>query len=327
MFAKIKNNIEIRLEDNPWSLAGWIIGSLLMLATLVGRLNWWNEKLSAAIFAGITSGTSGMSVKPWLLYLIDIVVGTIATLSVLLLQTEYGRRKAIRGKSETSTIAHKTLLGMMRAANRIRHQSFPLDPSKQKSYVSIDNTYLVNKDFTTEITRRYQIRAVSTPIHFLEMFFWANDDADPKDYLDDIDFKITSNSEGKDVVYLPIVNEKRRKSVVLYFLPPLDPADPEPRTVSIKYTWPRMLAQLDRIGQEKFEWAYDSVDPIGKVKISYFLEEGTGKKFECEIAGPDYGVKPSPAKSPKGWPGYIYEVTNAPAGHSEYALELRLKKP
>ena len=329
---KIPEKWKEKLEAHPITLMVGFVTSLLMIATLAGRADWWNQKLSAMIFAGIVGAKTSQAVSPWLLYFMDFLFVSIPILGLLLTQAEVRRRKAVRDRSETSTIAHKTMLGMMRAATRLKHQEFPDSPAQLKSYVSVENMYLIHSDFTTEVTRRYQLKASKDVVHFWEIKIFVNAKAQAMDYLDNIDFKVESEdkAEGKDVVYLPIENDGFRKRVIIYFLPPMQPGEPKARTITAKYKWPKMLAQVDKIGEEPFEWEFDSAENIEHVKFGFFMEPGTGKILDCEVGGPRYQNPPKtdkPEHPERGWPGFVYEIKDVPAGKATFQITIRAKKP
>jgi hypothetical protein len=321
MFEKVKN----KFEEDPVSLCVWVVLSILMIATLAGRLDWWTAKLSALVSSGTYLDNNKLLVKGWFSFLLAIIFTTIFVLLALLIRSEIARRKAIQSKSETSTIAHKTMMGMMRAATKIRHQLLPTNPGQSKSFALIENTYLIHNDFTVDVTRKYEIRAAQDPIHFWEIGMNVNSDAPPVDYLDGLDFKVTSS--GGEIVYLPIENDGRAKRVVLYFLPRIEPGEANTRCVLISYKWPKMLAQMGRIGEEASGWVFESVDPVPKVRMSFFLEPGTKKNLECEISGTIYAGSTMEKATHGEWPGFIYEVSNVPAGRTQYGIRLRLREP
>jgi hypothetical protein len=323
---KWTEKVKEKFDDDPVSLIVWAFLSILMFATLAGRFNWWNDNVAALIRHATDMQKGQLSIKPWLPFTLDIFLFGVPILALLLIRSEISRRRAVKARSETSTIAHKTMLGMMVAAEKLRHRSFPDNPNETKSHVSIENTYIIHQDFTTEVTRKYQLRAMADPIHFCEIEIGATSSAERTDYLDSIHFKVHSHDQN-DVVYLPIENDGYRKKVVLYFLPRILSQENTPRTFSVTYKWPKMLAELGRIGQEKFAWSFNSGEPIGQIKMSFFLQPGTGKNLSCEFAGPKYPGATIEKASREDWPGYVYEVHNAPAGRTQHAIRLLLREP
>jgi hypothetical protein len=321
MFDSVKK----KFDEDPFSLALWVILSILMIATLAGRLDWWTTKLSVLISKGTYLDKDKLIVKVWFSYVLGITFVALIVFVALLIRSESSRRKAVQSKSETTTIAHKTMMGMMRAATKIRHQLLPNNPSQAKSFALIENTYLIHNDFTTEVTRKYEIRAAQDPIHFWEIGMGVNSDAPAVDYLDDIDFKVTSS--GGEIVYLPIENDGRSKKVVLYFLPRIDSTEANTRCICISYKWPNMMAQMGRLGEEASGWVFESVDTIPLVRMSFFLEPGTKKNLECEISGTIYNGTRMEKATHGEWPGFVYEVSNVPAGRNQYGIRLRLREP
>jgi hypothetical protein len=219
--------------------------------------------------------------------------------------------------------------GMMAATSRIRNQLAPAGKSI-KSFEFVKITYYIQKDFTAHVLREYGIRTNKEPMHFWTTENRATSHADPVDYLKDIAFEV-NDEKGNKLPYLPIKNDAIAKEVVIYFLPRIEPGDP-PRTVQIKFTWPRYLRQIEKLGYENFGFTLDSIDPIPNLEFSWFLEPGSGRNLVGEIASARItgDVFEPAANAPymgKTWVGFSYKVKNGPAGTFKYELRARLETP
>src|SRR6185503_9059060 len=78
-----------KLESHPAALMWSFVMAFLMVATLAGRADWWNQKLSALIFASIIGTKIGQAISQWFLYLLDFLFVSIPILGLLLTQAEF----------------------------------------------------------------------------------------------------------------------------------------------------------------------------------------------------------------------------------------------
>jgi hypothetical protein len=68
--------------------------------------------------------------------------------------------------------------------------------------------YLISKDFTTEVTREYEVQAVSEIIHYWNLSNRPSEYAVGVEYLDDINFKVKEGSGVGEIAYLPTKDER-----------------------------------------------------------------------------------------------------------------------
>jgi hypothetical protein len=143
----------------------------------------------------------------------------------------------------------------------------------------------------------------------------VRDSAEATEYLLDIDFKVRDVSGRGDIVYLPTEIEGRSKAVSLYFLPQITP-DEEGRTIEITYRWPGLARSLRVLGEEAFNFNYDSLRPVEEVTLEIFLEPGTRGTLRAEIAGTKFpGATITDVWDTKtSWPGIRYTCPNSPEG-------------
>jgi hypothetical protein len=299
---------------------------LLGISELIKKINNALSLIERLISAGsfYDPKTQAVMPKPWLSWTLGLLILSLAIVIALYVRAQSELSVTVRKSAQRSEVAIKTLSGIMAAAFRIRQQLIPAAQIPQRQYEAISTEYQIHKDFTVDVTRSMLLRATEKPIHFIEIQQRVESAADPVEYLDDISFKVRDES-GHQVVYLPAFNDGRFKRVVLYFLPFIDPSEPEPRKIVISYSWPQMLRQLQTTKQELFAWRIVSREPVGNVDYRLFLEPGTGEHLECVIAGPQSGeqaLKEETHPETK-WPGWVYSIKNAPAG--DYALYVRLR--
>lgn len=240
----------------------------------------------------------------------------------MLTQLDDATAKALGGDATA-----KTLQGMVRAVSRIREQLFR-GQVPRVHMVRWHSTYLIDQHFNGEVTRVYEFKALAEPVHFWQIWMWVEEAADPVALLDEINFKIR---DGKDrqVTYLPSFVSDRQKKVMIFFLPQLEATESEARKVIVTYRWPRMFGQLAKDGVEVQGWTLTSAKPVCEACFEVYLEPGTGRNLTRRVAGKRMdGDKESltPISHPeKRWPGFKYELHDAPAG--DYSLELKLKQP
>jgi hypothetical protein len=239
--------------------------------------------------------------------------------------SELQKKESVRAKSLT------TLDGMINAAFKIRQQLIPAAEQPINSFSLVKSKYLINKDFTTSVVTEYHMRASDHPIHFWEIEIGAEPEANPVDYLLDINFQIRDSSEHGpfELVYLPSYNNPHYKKIVIYFLPFVRPDENNPRIVTISYKWPGYFLHLAQKFEEILAFSLKAKDLIGFMEYELYLEPGTGKKLVCERQGSLAGEqKLGEAKlsmsygSSVEWPGWKYTVKNAPQG--DYSLLLKL---
>ncbi len=326
----------MKLPDFEWikksrpKLALGVFLGLVGLAALVRNLDSWRGFAEKLIQAGTAlQGTpSRIELKSWLAVILFSLPAVTAVTGPLWIQSEYRRRDAERSRDERKTRAFKTLQGMMRAASRIREQLTPPALAPIKSIDRVRITYLIEKDFSATLYREFDIRSREQPLHFWSTASRASAYAQPVDYLDDIQFKVTDRS-GRQLAYLPTENSPLFKEVVIYFLPRIEPGEEHARQVVISYRWPQMLRQMEQVGEEDFNYTVESKDPVPLFEVRFFMEPGTGLNLMCEVGGPQYGTAQllKGRHEEKEWDGYVYRVENGPAGTARYSLTLRLKKP
>lgn len=316
-------------DEHPFALA-WSV--VLLVIAFVSRLNdiaSWKEKFDWILRAGTFADpiTHQLASSPWLFGAVFALVVTWIVWLVLFGQAVVLRNRALTVKNERQTTAYKTLLGMMNAASKIRDRQHPPQMRPQKAIKSVRAVYLIEKDFTTEVTREYEIRAVNETIHYWNLSNSPTDYADEAEYLDDIDFKARETSGFGEIVYLPTKNEPRDKRVTFYFLPQLEPGSAA-RKVLLSFKWPRYMKKLGETGEEECSLSLSSVTEIDSIRIEVYLEKGTGKNLEWERTGPDYGGKVQKQKHPNlGWDGFVCLIEHAPPGTNQYAITAKLVDP
>jgi hypothetical protein len=317
-------------DSHPVVLVAVVFTILLSAATLVGHIEGAKSIFDQFVQVATTTNKPNVTVvaKFWFFFICAVLILLVTAFLALYIQSERGRRQAIKSRNERSTVAFKTLLGMMRAAAKIKELHHPASNRIIKSCKSMRITVLLNKNLDAEVRQEYEFFTTEEPVRFWAITMRANSSAEPRDYLLDMNFKVTDES-GRDVVYLPTENDLRTKAVVLYFLPQIEPGEDTPRKIIVSYTWPGMARQIKDLGEEVFEFAMESKTPVELVELAFFLESGAGGNLICEHSGPNYsGAKPQATTHvERRWPGYIYRVDNGPAGRSRYAVNVRLREP
>jgi hypothetical protein len=226
-----------------------------------------------------------------------------------------------------SNVALKTLQGTEKAMFKILNQTFPtgtLPPEKQVMLAK--NTYLIHKNFDAEVQREYAVKAVDKTIHFWQMEMSVESAADEVEFIYDLGFSAKSIGWG-DVAYIPSANQSRSKKVLVYFLPPIEPGENDPRKIIVTYKWPGMFRQLDKLGEETYAWLLDSANPIPLIDCRFYMEPGAGS-VRCEVVGSNNGrqILREEVHPERHWPGWVYTVENAPTGRYKYALNLKFDR-
>jgi NADH:ubiquinone oxidoreductase subunit K len=310
------------------AVALWSVLGVLGLATLIRNVLSWNGWFNSFLLTAIVTDpkTGQMGVKARVFWIFAVLVASTVAIAALLIRSEINLGVALKVKNERTTIAFKTLQGMMWAANRLRHQHFPSSAKVKKCVRSVKAIFRIHKNFDTDVEQHWCIRAGEEAVNFWTVTVRSTSEADGAEYLDDINFKVKDASDN-GVVYLPTENDPRTKKVVLYFLPQIEPGKEE-RQITMTYSWPGLFNQLKNRSSEEFSWTTDSLSAIEKIEFLFYLEEKTGFFLQVENIGPEYGkVVPQPISDGDQWKGFSYVLENVPAGKCEVGLLLRLKRP
>lgn len=318
-FGKLAN-------EHPFALA-W--GIILIAIAGVERLDdiaAWKEKFDWILQNGTHEDktTHELISSPLLFGIVFALVVTWIIWLFLFAAATILRRRALEAKDERQTTAYKTLQGMMNAASRIRDRLTPPQATPQKWIRTVHMVYLISRDFTTEVTREYEIAAVNDTIHYWNSSNRPSEHADEVEYLDDLDFKVREVSGIGEIAYLPTKNDPRDKHVTFYFLPRIEPGT-QARKVAYSFKWPRYMKKLGETGTEEISFNLKSVKVTENIRIEVYLERGNGRNLGCEVTGPDYGGKVLKQKHPRlGWDGFAYIVENAPEGSNRHAITATL---
>lgn len=322
-FAELKQKI----MANVVTVAIWVILSLIGIATVIRNVlswyGWFNGLILWAVVVDQKSAT--VTVKPWFFWFFAGLVSCCLVFLALLIRSEINLSNALKIKNERVTTAFKTMQGMMWAAASIRDQHHPAATKVVKSFRNIDISFRINEDFDAEVVQKWGVFATKEPVHFWSTSVQATSEASPREYLDDINFKVNDES-GHGVVYLPTENDARSKKVVMYFLPQIEPGA-EPRKIVFSYNWKGLFNQLKSKGSEEFNWTTESVEAIDKIQFSFLLQKGKGHELACDVIGPRHSdAKPVQAIGEDGWTGFTYTLENVPGGKVRVGLVLKLKK-
>jgi len=252
---KLPKKLENLEEISPWKILCIVCGAAIALAVLVDRVQKLKGDFEFVLLRGIEPPAPSpikQELSTWLFLLLLALCVLLVCLALLHIQAELRRRSSVRSLDERKTRAYATLEGMMRAAHRIRTQSYP-SAARHKVFKRIHLRYLLDRRFTARVTRSYAISAVNGPVHFWQESYRVRDEADATEYLVDIEFKVRDLSGRGDVVYLPTEIDGRSKAVSLYFLPQITP-DEAGRIIEISYQWPGLARGLRRLGEESFQF-------------------------------------------------------------------------
>jgi hypothetical protein len=320
------------------------IGELLEKST---ALRGWEE---AFVRSGVRydTRTHTLGVRLWFLLLLFAVAWMVIVLGALQVQAylrEHAARQASaaqaaeiqrlglvvqdgsRAIQERIAKTQRTLKGMMRAASSIRDRVTPVHPNLTKSICSVRMVYLIHKDFSTEVTREYEIRATTEPIHYWGLSNAPTADAEPVEFLSDLKFAVVQTSGEGEVVYLPTLNELRDKRVTVYFLPRIEPGSPS-RRFRLSFRWPGYNRSLKLRGEEDFSTRLSSASTISEVRIEVYFEDESAGVLRGEMTGPIYSSDDIThcEHADLHWKGFIYKTCNIPEGNRRVSFTAKLVK-
>ncbi len=305
-------------------------GALFAIGGGIGYLASVRAWFSSMIRAGVQLDPEPkqFTVTYWLFLLLLGSGLALVAFMALYVQSEVARREAVRLKDERSTIAYKTMRGMMWAATRIRDQYHPNAMTVRKAFKKIDVCFRINSKFDAEVTQEWAIYAgQQEAVTFWTTSVRASADATHAEYLDDIEFRVSDKS-GRGIAYLPTFNDPLEKKVLFWFLPRIEPGE-APRIIEWGYTWKGIFNQLRVSHSEEFLWSTESIEPIESISFKIIFQKGSGLELTGEVLSPSHaGAKPEPiSETHKGieWSGFTYQINNVPAGKCQVGLVLKLK--
>ncbi|PYT49517.1 MAG: hypothetical protein DMG44_10655, partial [Acidobacteria bacterium] len=254
----------------------------------------------------------------WWLSLILLVMACLFVYAVVFwIRSELFRSEYKEDIQKQGEVANKTLQGMMEAVARIKTYLFPRNRWPAVRVVSMRYQIFISNNFDAQVICEFAIKALRDPLHFWEFEVWVEPEADPAFLLDCLEFKVR-DATGHPQTYLPCMESERRKKVMIYFLPQVESAEADPRTLSISYRWPRMFGRLDKRGQEYWQWYQVSDENAQSLKFEFYLEPGAGRALKCECVTPERPKESlqesTISRGSARWPGWIYEVPDAAPG-------------
>lgn len=219
----------------------------------------------------------------------------------------------------------RTIGGVVDAASRIRDQFFPAGVAGGgKNVDAVYLTYMISKNMDAEVRRRYVMRAGEAPLHFWQSKITVSSDAAPIESLADLNYRLISHDTGKDVVYLPTLNELHSKAVCTFFLPRVDPRTT--RDFEAIYRWPGMFMPLKTQGWDKISLKVRNPEALKIFRLEVFLEPGSGGSLTCSEMGILLSNKTLEAvRSAEGWLGWRYSGTDIPAEDLENPISLKVE--
>jgi hypothetical protein len=295
-----------------------LTGSFLVaLIEFLMHLKDARELMTNAISLGlrIEPAPSKIEVQGWLFFVVSLGIFVSLAFFLLWMQAEF------KGHNDHTV---RTLRGVMRAAGNVCKRLFPPDHLTDQTYEKIHFVYQIQKDFTAQVRRTYQVRAGASPLYFVERVFRVRDYADPAESFIDIDFKVRDINDPNGIVYFPLTNERRNKSACIFFLPRIEPGTS--RTFEISYIWPRMTRSLRVEGEEEFTFRNSSAKDMAEFCLEIYLEPGSGGTLSWEESGPPIPNKSIlAAESQLGWPGVVFTGVNIQPAVVSAGIRLRLR--
>jgi hypothetical protein len=313
------------LEKHPWAVVTAVLAGVITLGSTLRSFMALRDLFDRLVVLGLNIDWVSKIVSTKFLFFLVLLVLPVLVVILLLLHIRSIIVQPL--EVEQARKISRILNGMMRASNRIGAQLLPEEHKKIGSLVTMKGSYLIHRDFTCEVRREYEIKAIGGFLHFWEFVSGVEAQANPIEYPEDIDFAIRDES-GFGASYLVTKNTPTYLVVLVFFLPRIDPAETKPRKIVITYKWPGMFNKLGQTLHERYEWKLEAQERITSAEFYFYLEGGTGYNLECEFpAGSASGKQTvtSVAHPDKNWPGKVYRILNASEG--KYAVDLRLRKP
>jgi len=314
------------LLQRYWKEVAGVVAAVALLL----KLDRLVAAIREAVAVGLVPGGSGRFLLSagwgWGL---AIAAVALAASSLLCVRLAFEVHALQREQRTSAAITEKTLSGMMRAANRIAYQMYPLAERPPFAFEKVSRSYHVDANGDTRVTASYSIRAYERPLHFWTLWLAAEPEAPGVDFLDSLDFKIRDLAGEDRVAYLVRRNDSHRKEISVFFLPRISPEEPA-RTIVFSYTWPRMVQRLLLKGEEEFYLELDSRTPVSLLEYSIYFHPKLQAEYKlgCTPDGIKVGneLLEEVLLAESGARGWRYSVTNAPAGGFSYHLRVAARR-
>jgi hypothetical protein len=331
------------LRQHPLIVVGTLVLSVLAFGAILEEFDRITLFLGNIVMAGVKVDWAHHTVVPKSWFVVTILLLLMALiLSLALLarsfvltsdatQKEFERlgaqleqqRSRFVEVEEGAAIGAKTLHRTIEAASRIRDQLFPAGERQLKRFEFVECTYSISKNLDGGVERSYGIKASGKPINFFEIWQRVEDQADGVEFLDQIQFK-AHGGDGSSLPYLQARNELREKSVIIWFLPRIDPTEVSPRIATLSDKCPGMFTHLGQLGREEYVWSFESPESIPRAAFTFYLESGTGRDLRCSVSGSRDGKQSleRTRDAKNGWDGWVYKLEGVPSGTYKLMLEL-----
>lgn len=156
-------------------------------------------------------------------------------------------------------------------------------------------------------TQTQTIRATEQGQRGVAHFVSADDPVDPAD----VKVEVTSLTDGQRIGYLPLKEEPTRKSVFVYFEPPMTLGSE--RAYSVTWRWPNMWGRLVRKKDDLWYESVRSPEPVKHVQIHLSVApslpmlrlHSVGQVKGREVTPPE-----SDGSNKTGYRQYLWEVAN-----------------
>jgi hypothetical protein len=258
-----------------WKLYAGFLAVLYLFYKIAGPLGdfltaWLMSHVVA--FKGVVSidGIATVFLTGAALLLFALIMFSIYTV------VELTRMHKLAGPALKAPILAKTFERTVQAADRIAKQLFPGAATATKKVISCKQVYTLYKNGDCHVTEALVVTAHEKDIHFMEKNIGVEPEADPADFPDEIDLKVTSRTPNREVAYLISRNDKRLKNVMVFFLPRIQAAAPEQREIEFTFFWKGYFKRLVTSGEEPFECTIKSVEPIPRVEYEFWVAPDAG---------------------------------------------------
>jgi hypothetical protein len=331
----LQNFFQYVKEHKFWGLVTAAFIIVVTLGAYLRSIDRIQQALSQLVSAAVTidPSTRAISVKESYAWVAVCALVAVLVLALFIWQKVLKGNQAARDLAamisvpqERRRVMEKTFEKMMQAASQIAAQLYPENRPPLKNLVRARRTYLISENFDTAVTREDDYKAL-TDLHVERILLAAEQDADPCDFLDDLNFKVR-DAQGPDrVAYLPTKNAEFEKEVAIFFLPHIQPEEPAPRRIIVSYKWPRMMHQLQTRGFEIGDWTLKSRDNIPDAELRVFFPPRLRRQLKASIHGRHMtgeSLEEAVCDTPGcgDWEGWSYKLVNAPPGTYQIKFQM-----
>jgi len=225
----------------------------------------------------------------------------------------------LQSKNALISRLNSTIETQMTDMKKLFMQMFPDHHPLRRDFDKITGRYTVDEEGNIQVEKDVTLSAGDEPVWFWRFYIEGDEWSERANIFTDINFEVESLDPSTDVVAFPVEDGALRKTIILWFLPHIEPR--HVRSIRIKYNWPGFLKGLDINGKTNFFWNYDNQET--KTLDEFHIEfgfNGRNRDITCKNTGAISPQLDLIQKNVAGSRVWIFSGKKIPVGNRTYEL-------